>query len=288
MNATFYKWYHISVFYNQKQWPKLLSYCFKIFDRENFIPWEGNIILYLNNNRGNNLRLSVKIEKKKSASTLSKINSKLQEFIYENPSDNNSDDPVDQNVFMNFNNNRVYYGLFTNFDAVLPELEIPVRQIQSSLSKLIVKYLYDKDITEDDVTMFNLYLQLSVFYCFNKSYHNMKEVMIENIETILKKLSPEEKRDLQEVYIENNGAIQEVWAEVEGFKEHPDWVKVWKAACFNFIAEVKNSKTSPNSEQFLFLLIRSVNNQLLVSNENALCTFYFISSIINTNNVLVK
>src|SRR5450432_9742 len=158
------KWFHLSIFQSKLQWSYLLSGCITPLliktKKEDILE---KYIIHFNEQRGPNIRLSVKINNGFAESFLQTTSTYIENFFKSFPCSNEL--TINKNNFIaNFPTNSIFYGLHTASQNNLgPPLDRIVHGVQHNFSIIILK-VFGQGIFDDElVNSFFIYAILKYF-----------------------------------------------------------------------------------------------------------------------------
>ena len=102
----------MSVFYPQSKWHLLLSELRNTLKRVDITREAKRVLIFLNRNRGENIRLVIEFNSDNKENILGKISKSIRHFISPNPANYSSPKNPSTNFFADFPTNEVYYNLF--------------------------------------------------------------------------------------------------------------------------------------------------------------------------------
>lgn len=183
----------ISLFYSSREWHKIaLEAVYPFLYKTN------NIISYMvcmNSDRGDNIRLILKVEEKHAWNVANIINTYFQDYLTRSPSKPGSSSLDTPNkLFKNFENNTIHYGIYEFFEI---NGFTNQHEFQAALSDLL-KDMFLEEKNEVVENNFVLLLRMLLIY-FNVITDDHKQI-IKVLEEILK----ENQKNHSEVVLKEN------------------------------------------------------------------------------------
>jgi hypothetical protein len=158
----------ISIFYNQTEWHNLLKICLAPLIRELFPDnWPEYYLVFLNKERGDNIRVSFMIRSEKAQSIIDQLDSKISAFLTENPSIDSIPNYMSEDFFMDFPNNSIRCNLFSKKHLLSGSDPNQLTSLRFCISKCILECLSGDPIDPEQSFTFSIYLLFSLIKVYS-------------------------------------------------------------------------------------------------------------------------
>lgn len=214
---------YASIFYNRRNWHYLLRDCLKPLISKLSRTHEPDWLIYLNHDKGPNIRFSWYSENDSCAkSALLIIDECLQNYLQENPSQASEKDLTVKNAFMDIPNNSARYNLYMQLDRQMPE---PRRLV----SENILDKFSSEEIDNEAILSLSLYIHFQLIK--SSQSHLDGHDVLSNVRPALKKqLDAETAAQLETFYLQNRTIIAQICQDVFSDEMNPDlsWLQGWQ------------------------------------------------------------
>ena len=260
----------ISVFYNKSNWDTLVIEGISpyIHDKRN------KMFFYLSESSGDHLKLVIVVDEKKSYEQAKQLEIYFKNFIKKHPSDFIPKKKKNSNIFKDFSNNSIQFGLFNYF------FDESWLRFNIGLSELLI-YAF-KEYRETFQSELNaIILQVIIIFC-NATGISDKKLMI-----VIKKILKDEykncdKSDLKELkshnevdFANNKNIIIEYLREYR-FKKADSYNEKWESEWHEFsyysfreILELDFEKKELN----IMMVMNKIMTVFNITNRISLCSF---------------
>ncbi|RFS26879.1 hypothetical protein DVR12_03590 [Chitinophaga silvatica] len=232
---------NLSVYYNQAEWHLFFRNCLNPLLKELKVR-NGDaiesVLLYCNTDKGDNIRLSFRINAFTIDEFMDFIRKSLQTYLTEKPSETKEIAHPIKQFFMNYPNNSIVENI--NLPDVMEEWQDQYIDVQTFISALILKEFEEDLIEEETCFSFTIYLLFVLFKIKltgdNKEIINTINQLIATVESRYQEryfFKESEKNKIsgyiEKVYEKNLPAINEIYLEVWEEDSSLIWISEWKS-----------------------------------------------------------
>lgn len=261
-----------SIFYNRKNWHSLMQDCLKPLISKLSRTQEPAWLIYLNHDKGPNIRFSWYGENISDAkSDLLIIDEHLNNYLRENPSPPNEIDFDVKNAFMDIPNNSARYNLYMHLDWQMPE---PRRLV----SENILDKLSNEEIDNEMIVSLSLYLH---FQLIRSSQVNNHDIFLKLRAVLKKRLDDELAPQLETFHQQNKPVILQIYQDVfsDPISSDLDWLQGWQS-------EGTKLGIHPSFENHFFRLSSIIHEHLGCSRIQQTATIYLLERTLSDSFVV--
>lgn len=226
----------ISVFYTCERWTEILQYLDGVFRDAHSSYQLHSFLLLLSHERGDHIRLSLKLKPGGRNGWLVNFVESLGNFISINPSPQNNGVYPIKTFFMDFPNNSIQYNTFPDIIGK----DQCSKSLQRILSRLVIEFFKNQQINFESRLTFLIYLQLGIVKSCTQSpgrscdqLFNFIQEMFGNAPT---SLSMKDQR-LDVLYTQNEKFLKEIFlSKIEGYpsKNFRNFLVKWEQTIYKY------------------------------------------------------
>ncbi|HMC85574.1 MAG TPA: hypothetical protein VKI61_08605, partial [Chitinophagaceae bacterium] len=222
-------------------------------------------IIHFNEQRGPNIRLSVKINNGFAESFLQTTSTYIENFFKSFPCSNEL--TINKNNFIaNFPTNSIFYGLHTASQNNLgPPLDRIVHGVQHNFSIIILK-VFGQGIFDDElVNSFFIYAILKYFRTLEIISGNLFEVADGADKHIREFTKPSFLKTLENLFYESKVELADIADEMSAsswFSEELRWLDEWQLYCEGFIHDMQAFLPNYSRLDFSLIFFDKLSEQL--------------------------
>jgi hypothetical protein len=156
----------MSVFYPKSKWHLLLSELRNILKRVDITRQAKRVLIFLNRNRGENIRLVIEFNSDNKENILRKISKSIRHFISANPANSSPPQNPVTSFFADFPTSEVYYNLFNERYLKYDAATI----VQEHLSQILLDFFAMAHVNKQTISALIGHLNWSLL---NELLHNL-------------------------------------------------------------------------------------------------------------------
>lgn len=290
-------WINLSIFYNKNDWHQLLNNCIYPFVRSmREKKYLSTYSFFISWNRGDNIRLSLLATNEYRWVLLDETDTFFKQYLKTFPSQRTNGPLFSNSIFMNFNENHIFYNLYKRQAIPFDE---PIKRIiyeqQEYFSTMLIKELKDISDGESRLTMLTycMWAAISVYTT------NIEETLIytkDLLQHLLWRNEMKNDKSLNSVDFDSKfkhyqsflvEIKKDIWS--NGVKSDTlRWLRNWKTFCKINIEKVENLISSDMAKaesrstlkhQFQCFIFEAMQKQLGVTSAASACVVYFLNQI---------
>lgn len=260
-------WVNVSIFFNLNDWSRLIAdgitpYCISMRQQE----WLINYILYLNRERGENIRVSFHVKQDKAKDFLLETDRYFKYYLASNPSCARLNNNKILNFISDFPENSIFYKLYSSFENGLPgRCKGVMQSFQSEYSNLWHTAFLNEPFDDETVTVFFMYSVISLLYSPDISEINFIHLLLRLKDNYEQMFDDNRKKIVHEILKSKKAELLELAEEVFYPKINDNnfiWLSEFQDSCSSYYKELEHYTEDFDIENATKWAINKISDQL--------------------------